>query len=497
MPYIRQEDIVDGLFSKDLVDTYKINPGAELNGATTADPYALGFGLDASSPLQIKATNPGGNTDWDDEQDITVYNQDYDEIFCPFYGPVGSPAVFKTFLTVMPLTVGDLVGIWGGGSWTNLGINSALNTNRSGHGGAGTYSSMTVVGGADTTGTTISSTEFFNGINFSTASALNVSKTQGFSFGSSYAAVYGSGIDGGGTYVSTASFFNGNSWATTIVTPNSMAGASAFGSFNAAYLKSGKTSAPAFPGSGYYTNGVSWININTATGFQSAYSGATGTLNNGVVAGGVDSGGFYLSYTNIYNGLSFVMSTTLNLSINKCAIAGIGTAAILSGGENSSTLHTTQIYNGHMWITSSNSILSRSFHTSGGSVINVTVHGNSIIAAQNACETFTQSTYRKLTPENINMAGNIGVIFNRDLPAVQKCSVKLSGFIKGLPAATSFNYIVMKNNALDNGSDNNYQTNTSKPCSEDYLIGKYDAINTKLQVFSNFNKTYNIVTKWG
>lgn len=499
MPYIRQEDIVDALFSKDFVDTYKINPGAELDASIVADPYALGFGLDNTSPLQIKQNNPGANTNWDDEQDITFHNVDYDESG-PFYDVDSGSATFQMFNgESLDLGNTDIVGIYGGpGIWTSLGINSALNTNRSGHGGAGTYNAVTVVGGANTAGTTISSTEFFNGTNFSTASALNVSKTQGFSFGSSYAMVYGSGIDGGGGYISNTSFFNGNSWVASTDTVILQAGASAFGSFHAAYLKSGKTSAPAFNGSGYYFNGETWAGtFNSIFGFTTAYSASTGSVNNGVIAGGVDSGGTTLSFTNVFNGLTFSLGGNLAFAVNKGSMSGLATSAIMTCGENGALLSATQLYNGHLWTVAGSANYTRSFHTSGGSAINATIHGNSNIAASNFCESYNQSIYRKITPEFINTVGNPGVSFNFSVPAVGKCSVKVSGFIKGLSAGTSFHHIVMSQYSQIGGGVFDFNFETNYPASTDYSFAKYDIVNTKLHVFSNFNKTYNIVKKWG
>jgi len=501
MPFIRQEDIVDGTMNKDLVDTYKINPGNELHGATTADPYALGFGLGPTSPLQIKETDPGSNINWTDEQDISFHNQVYAESNSPFYGVSGN--VFKSTTVTIPVSNGNLVGIWGGpGVWTDLGAASALNTNRYGHGASGSQNAKALVGGYNAAANRISSTEIFNGLSFTTSTNLNVSKAEGISIGSYFAMLYGAGIDGGGNYVTTTSFFNGSSWTANVNVPAAFAtaGSIGLGSFHAGYLRGGVNSGGTYIGGHYNFNGSVWAaapGLSAPVGFLAAYVASAGSHNNAVMVGGLDDTGNYLSVSFTWNGTVYTAGTNLNISASKSSVSGVGTSAILNGGYNGVAVTITQLYNGHMWVSAANSSISKSFHTSGGSAINFTTHGNENTAAPNRCEAFNQSTYRKIVPENINTAGNLGVFFNKDVVAANRCSIKVSGFIKGLSADTAGNYIVLKNNSLDAGTNYNYQVSTPKPCSEDYLIGKYDSVNTKLHVFSNLPKPYNVLKRWG
>lgn len=500
MPFIRQEDIVDGLFSKDVVDTYKINPDAELEGAIVADPYALGFGLGRTSPLQIKQTNPGTNKEWADEQDITFHNQDFVEDG-PFYDVNSGAGTFIT-LPGASYDMGDtaLAAIFGGpGVWASVGAGSALNTNRANHGAAGTLHSMLVAGGINTAATVITSTEFFNGSVFSATGNLAIAKTEGFSLGSSYAMLFGAGINGAATYVSNTTFFNGNSWVAGTVGPAEEVGMSAFGSFNSAYLKSGKTAGATYSNNFYYFNGETWSAAGipaTSAGLQTAYSSACGSSNNGVIVGGLNGGG-NVSNTNTFNGISFILGSNLLGGLNKSAMSGIGTSAILAGGDNGALLTTTQLYNGLSWSAAANTNISRAGHSSGGSVINNVIAGNTNTGATNVCETYNQSTYRKLNPYYVNTAGNIGTIYNTNVLGANKCSIKMSGILHGVPAGTSFGYLIIARYTDYGGGVVNFQETSNAPSSDDYVYAKYDAVNTKLHTFQNFNKTYNIVKKWG
>ena len=441
----------------------------------------------------MKELGIGNNTTWTDEQDISLHNQNYAEANTPFYEV--SAGNFRSNLFTVSIFNTDLVGIWGGPrTWTTLGAGSALNTYRYSQGGAGGYNFFTVVGGRDFVGTIISSTEIFNGLTFSTASSLNVSKADGFSFGAPQSMMYGNGITGGASMVSNTSYFNGNTWTTNTNSPWADVGSCAFGSFNAGIAKAGEGS---FGVSGYSAsfNGSSWITrYSLSFPYEASFAAATGTYNNGLIAGGINMGGTYLSTTCTFNGCTAIYGTVMNITANKLAIAGLGTGAVMNGGYNGSTLTITQIYNGHMWSIAQGSTLSKGHHTMGGTPINAVTHGNSNTVAANICELFNQNTYRKLFPENINMAGNLGVLYNKDVPAVNKCSVKVTGFVHNAPGGSSNAYLVLKSNGY---SALGYQTVSTRPEPDDYIIGRYDAVSTKLHVPYNIQKTYNIVKRWG
>jgi len=497
MPFIRQEDIVDGTISKDEVESYKISPGNELNASVPADPFALGFGLGISSPLQVKETAPGFDITWSDEQDISLHDKRYVESI-PFYNVVGSPGVFKEAVLPAFLADGELIGLWGGpGTWTLLSATSALNTNRYAHGASGTYSSTTVVGGYNSAGNALSSTEIFNGISFVTDNNLDVSKAEAFSVGTSFAMLYGAGVDSLGNYISKTSVYNGNTWTADVNCSFDEVGTSGIGSYHASLVKEGKTSIPSFLGFSAYFNGSQWSSFFSYTGFQTAYSAGTGSINNGLFTCGVDSTGNFSSYSIIYNGTSFVLGSNSNVSTSKSALCGVGTSAVMHGGFNAVLNANSQLYNGHTWFTAATSSLARSAHTATGTAINANIHGNSNTVLANLCETFNQNTYKRITPENINSAANIGVIYNKDFPIAQRCSIKLSGFITGLPASSSNHFQVVGNVITAYGSKTFYQLDTLNPSNEDFLIGKYDNVNTKLHIFSHFNKTYNTIKRWG
>ena len=496
MPFIRQEDIVDALLPASLVDTYKINSGNELNNATVATKFALGFGLDSSSPLQIKEFGINSNFEWTDEQDVTLHNQTYDETNVAFYSVVGSPGTFKYNSMSATLNHGNLVGVYGGpGTWTNLGASSALNTNRYAHGCAGNYNGFTIVGGYDSGGSVISSTEIFNGVSFVSANNLNLTKAEGVSFGSYFAMMFASGIDNTMTIGSAASFFNGNSWAANGVIPALQYKGAALGSYNAALLKNGQDGATPF-GNTYIFNGNSW-EVGFGLSEQIVNTAATGSFFNGILSGGVDIGVTFYSLTYLYNGYSASIAANLNSANSKASASGTGTAAVNNGGYNGSLLATTELFNGHLWSLASSSSIARSNHSMAGTTINSIICGNSNIAALNVCEQFSQNEFKKITPENINSAAGIGVFYNSSIPAANRCSIKISGFLKDMPIGTANDFLVVQTTSLDNGGSNNYQTSTSKPTAEDYVYGKYDSVNTKIHVFNNLQKTYNNVKRWG
>jgi len=496
MPFIRQEDIVDALLPASLVETYKINSGNELNNATVATKFALGFGLDSSSPLQIKEFGINSNFEWTDEQDVTLHNQTYDETNVAFYSVTGSPGTFKYNSITATLNHGDLIGVYGGpGIWTNLGAGSALNTNRYAHGCAGNYNGFTIVGGYNSGGNAISSTELFNGISFVSANNLNMSKAEGASFGSSFAMAFTTGINDLSIIISSTSVFNGNSWAADVNAALLQKSAAALGSYNSALLKNGQNGIGPYGNSSVF-NGNSW-----AAGFglseQIVYTTATGSFYNGLLSGGVDSGGTFYNLTYLYNGYTPSIGANLNSTNSKASASGTGTAAVNNGGYNGSLLATTELFNGHLWSLATSSSIARSHHSMAGTTINSIICGNSNIAALNVCEQFSQNEFKKITPENINSAAGIGVFYNSSIPAANRCSVKISGFLKDMPIGTANDFLVVQTTSLDNGSFNNYQISTSKPTAEDYVYGKYDSVNTKIHVFNNLQKTYNNVKRWG
>ena len=195
MPKLQQSDISSGAISFSRNSNFAVTTTvtyAQSNLTKTA--YSLGTvaGMAASDPFALKELG-SGNTNWSDEQDWTAYNQSFTTSIPVVHTTSGTSSY--TLSTNASISVGDLVGIYGAGSWS---AGALLSISKDYPSGAGSQNATFIAGGRTSSGPTqpTDATELFNGSSWSTSGVLSVAKYAFAAAGSQGAGLIAGGHDG-------------------------------------------------------------------------------------------------------------------------------------------------------------------------------------------------------------------------------------------------------------------------------------------------------------
>ena len=486
---IQQEDITSGAISFSRSSNFAVTTTVTYAQSNlTKSPYSLGTvaGMSESAPISIKDIG-SGNTGWVDEQDWTIYNQSFTTSIPVVHTTSGTSSY--TLSTNASISVGDLVGIYGAGSWS---IGGVLSIAKDRLAGAGSQNAGLVAGGATSPAIFLNSTELFNGSSWSTSGALSEAKGQLAGAGSQNA-----GLVAGGATVNSSSFlsstelFNGSSWSTSgflSVAKGRLAGA---GSQNAGLVAGGTTSAVLRTNATELFNGSSW----SASGVLSAAKnspGAAGSQNAALLAGGDTSN--LTNATELFNGSSWSASGVLSAAKDGFAGAGSQNAGLISGGATGTITEVTELFNGSSWSTSGALSEAKSLLAGAGSQNSGFVAGGDYGLYTDVTELHNQTLYRKIVNyQDLRSACNIGVAF--DVSSLT-LSVKFNGYIDNINvtssniAVTTAAQWVSKFVTFPRFSPNTSTTNNPSSVvvknsidSEDLVVG-FAISRTQMQVFT-------------
>lgn len=306
---------------------------------------------------------------------------------------------------------GDLIGIFGVGSWVATGNLNAFKHNMA---GAGRTNAAFVAGGNN--GTVLSVSELFNGSAWTTAGNLNVSRQLAAAAGSQNAGLVMGGINSAA--LSSTELFNGTSWAASGSMNFSKNIITGCGSQFAA-LVGGGFSAGAGQIISELFNGSIWT-VGASLSVTKHKMSSAGAQNAGLVAGGTPLA--VTTSTNnseIFNGTAWSLSSNLNISRQSAAGMGSQTSAIAAqgsfNGATSNYLKTSEIFNGSAWALSGSISFSGSFTSGAGASQGDAISMGGVSSASTEIRNTSfhvQSIYRKLDFSNIQSAINIGVAYN-------------------------------------------------------------------------------------
>ena len=316
----------------------------------------------------------------------------------------------------------------GPGAWSSGGN---LNTARGYHAGAGTQTAGLAFGGDvdEEGGSSLSSTEEYDGTSWSFGGNLNTARGYHAGAGTQDAGLAFGGFDSSFNTLSSTEEYDGTSWSSggNLITARSFhAGAGT------------QTAGLAFGGGGPIASteeydGTSWsAGGNLITG-RSFHAGA-GTQDAALAFGGDDSSFNTLSSTEEYDGTSWSSGGNLNTARRDLSGAGTQTAALAIGGRNSSfqALASTEEYDGTSWSSGGNLNTGRSDHAGAGtqdaglafggfifgSPISSTEEYNSGFTVTTTTETIEVENEVLVPPSELGEEGMIR--YNRDIGDYEK-----------------------------------------------------------------------------
>lgn len=309
---------------------------------------------------------------------------------------------------------GQLVGIFGAGSWS---LSGNLNTSRISFSGCGSQNAALITGGSDNAGASsiISSTEVFNGSTWSLSGNMNFSRDFTAGLGSTNAAIIAGGYNDQVHVLSSTELFNGSTWTSSANMNVSRLEFSGFGSQNAGVVNSGFNGAFKASLTSETFNGSTWVfsgNINTTRFFPID----SGTLNSGLAVGGQSTAALSLKTSELFNGTVWSFSGNLNISRSAAAGSGSQNSTLVSAGSlNGAALTSSETFNGSTWSFSNNLNISRIQLVGQGAPNAGLVSGGYSDGLQtpfNTSELHNQSIYRVLTYKDYPAASNIGIAIN-------------------------------------------------------------------------------------
>lgn len=338
----------------------------------------------------------------------------------------GEPATWIPYFTDVTSSVriasdvqeGDLVGIYGAGSWSASGN---LNNRRWDAGCAGSNQKSTVVAGGSTQGNfpSMALVELFNGSAWYNGSNINTARMNLSGLGSQNAGL----MAGGGTAIrgfiastySTTEIFDGSTWSTSGTLLQARQNAVAFGTVNAGLIAGGISFNNVY-GTCESFNGATWTSINSLNAAKCDAAGI-GSQNSGLLAGGVTSvgGTNKVFLTEFFNGSSWSSGCNLVNDRYASAVNGSQNAGLISGGVTfGGATNISELFNGSAWNSGSNANNARYYHIGGGTPSSGLVAGGTTdgILPSSATELHTQSIYRKLNFSNVQSANNVGLAYN-------------------------------------------------------------------------------------
>lgn len=327
---------------------------------------------------------------------------------------------------------GDLIGIFGRGSWATTG---SMSVGKSHASMAGTVNASFVAGGYDQAGAVLSVAELFNGSIWSLASNLSVSKGQMASCGSQNAGL----VAGGATTTNTnaTELFNGSSWAISgVLSTSKVPVGGGIGTQNAGLVAGGFMVAAVSVTELF--NGATW-SIGSNLLFARSYSAPAGSQNAGLISAGYTTTN--VNSSELFNGSAWSKGPVLT-SRRHLAGAGSQNAAWAGGGFISASTSLCEIFNGSSWSATGVMTGNKASAAGSGSQNGGLVAGGETgtgTGRTRISEIHSQSTYRKLTYNSSQCALNIGMAYNvtttsltasvvrGDLPSTYIAGNKVSG----------------------------------------------------------------------
>ncbi len=400
-------------FSEDIfnseVDVTKLNFIGTFNlalsvasGLPIADASIGALYVDTDSGnLWRKATSGSGNSNWIQISSVTstVFQNHYHNIFI-------NSAVTATDIGAASL--GDLVGIYGPGSWAAGGN---LNFTKRDMGACGSQNANLAAGGnisvANGNNPEIQS-QLFNGSTWALTGNLNLSKRDMALFGAQNAATLTGGQGINATVRTSTELFNGTTWTTSTgslaVAKMQMGNA---GTQYAGFIAGGSTGSviavtQLFNGSIWSTTGV-LVAAKTECG-------SAGAQNAGLIVGGTVVANQIIS--ELSNGSTWLVGSTQSFSKRNMASGGSQNSAWIAGGIGSGQVSTTELFNGTVWSVGGTLSQSKQDLTGSGAQNASLVTGGYIGVNVQNTELFTQTTYRKLYSREYNGAKSIGILIN-------------------------------------------------------------------------------------
>ncbi len=499
MAKIRQADILSGAVSFTKSSTFAITTTvvyAQSNLTKSAFSIGTVAGMGATDPIAIKEQGDG-NTNWSDEQDWTIYNQSFTTTI-PVSNVAGGVAVYTTS-TNASISIGDLVGIYGPGTWS-LSSGVLNQPYRLYLASAGSQRAALVAGGSTGSGDT-STTELFNGATWVVGSNLSIAKEGLIGAGSQNAALVAGGITSAIT--NATELFNGATWSTSGVLSVAKQLAASAGSQNAALVAGGITSA--ITNATELFNGATWSTSGVLSVAKQQLAGA-GSQNAGLVAGGLTSGS--TNVTELFNGSAWTIGGIL--SIAKYASGGIGSqnAAMVVGGVTVGTsTNVTELFNGSSWSASGTlSSPNVSMAATGSQSAGMAAAGFPDSGGGTVTQLHNQTLFRKIVNSaDLKNANSIGVAFDVSSTTL---SIKFNGYINNINVSSSNalittvdqwtnKWVVLPRFAPNASTTNNPSSVVSKTTTdpEDFLVG-YAISRTQMQVFSGNLYSLDRINRW-
>ncbi len=455
MPKIRNADITDGSISFTKVGNLIITTTVQYlqSGNSAVTQYALGLStaFTTSAPLQIKESGNTSTTGWSEEQDISIYGVSLTTVI-PWFD--GSPGAVVPTTGTGTITSGDLVGIYGAGSWS---AGSNLTVSRKNAASAGSQNAAIVTGGLNQANQAEINTELFNGSTWSASGNLILSRYTAAGAGSQNSAIVAGGANAAASAVSSTELFNGSTW------------------FTSGNLNFTRTEV-------------------TGTGSQSA----------AIVAGGLSA----TTWTELFNGSTWSVSGNLNAARSGAASAGSQNSTVVIGGTGSES--GTALFNGSAWSASGNLTISRYYATGAGSQnAAIAAGGNDGANTLGSTELHNQILYRKLTYNNFREAKNIGIAADVNGTSL---NVKIVGYMNNIAitsgnaaitagadswAAAAGYYAVLSRFSPNVNTTNNPTSIIIKSSVEadDYLVGQVIS-KTEMIVFNSNVFTKDNIGNW-
>ncbi len=302
-------------------------------------------------------------------------------------------------------SLGDLVGIYGAGSWSAI-AGTVLSVSRYEAACAGSQSAAVVAGGENVATVGITSTALFNGIGWTSGNTLTVVKYRHSGMGSQNAALMAGGLDNIGSTLGAPNLFNGTTWVASNLLNLARYYATGAGTQNAAMMTGGQKTGGVTISSTELFNGSSWF-VSGSLSVDRFFAAGAGSQNAAFVTAGA------FSSTELFNGSTWSNSGFFPTIKQAAAGAGSQNAAIVAGGLIGSALSSTELFNGSTWSASGNLAISRSTAAGAGSQNSgLVVGGNDGTGKQNSTELHAQATYRKLYSREYNTVKSVGILIN-------------------------------------------------------------------------------------
>lgn len=284
-----------------------------------------------------------------------------------------------------------------GNSWTTTGN---LNTARIYLGGSGRQNNALSFGGMS--GPVLGTTEKYNGLVWLTVNSLNISKSM---FGG--AGIQSSALSFGGytgSIVSSSERFTGSFWSVTRDLNIACYYNTGCGSAEKALSFGGTPEGTSGPWSymteqyienlGYATPMFSWSTTGNMLTGRRAHAGVGKQAATLAISGLQSGSGTPLSSTEVFNGSSWSASVNINTARSYLSGAGVITSAISFGGiYTSSVSAVTEIFNGSSWRATGSLNTARSTLAGVGNVNAGLSFGGIVSSASNVTETFFFDTW--------------------------------------------------------------------------------------------------------